>query len=64
MDNPTEEGKRRFSPDGIYKGEFTNEEDSDFWEVCTCSSECPNPCKGQCECKACSACYNDFLSME
>ena len=64
MEKPTEEGKRRHPPDGIYKGDFFDEADKDFWEVCTCSENCPDPCKGQCGCKACRANWNDFLSME
>lgn len=64
MKKPTEEGKIRYPPYGIYKGDFFNEADNDFWEVCTCSQHCPNPCKGQCGCNACNTTWNDFLSME
>jgi len=64
MEKPTEEGMRRHPPDGIYKGGFFADADKIFWEACTCSSDCPYPCKGQCDCKACNANYNDFLSME
>ena len=63
MEIPTNEGKRRYPPDGIYKGGFSDK-DKNFWEVCTCTKGCPDPCKGQCGCKACRACYNDFLSAE
>lgn len=31
---------------------------------CTCSAECPKPCKGGCGCPACQRNYGDFLSAE
>lgn len=61
MDTPTKEGKKRYPPDGVYTGGFS-EKDSEFWEICTCLPTCHNSCKGQCGCKACKACYADFLS--
>jgi hypothetical protein len=64
MDIPTEEGKKRYPPNGIYKGDFFDDSESSYWEVCTCKSECPDPCKGLCGCKACHANYMDFLSVE
>lgn len=65
MDMPTEEGKKRYPLfNGIYKGDFFNDNENSFWEVCTCKPECPDPCKGQCGCKACHTNYMDFLSLE
>ncbi len=52
---PTEEGRRRFPPNGIY---------AEAREVCTCEPGCSVPCKGECGCKACTAAYGDFLSVE
>lgn len=51
---PTEEGRKRYPPDGKYDGEF----------VCTCNVNCPDNCKGQCGCQACHVSYGDFLSAE
>lgn len=51
---PTEEGKRRYPPDGIYEDDYP----------CTCREDCPSACKGQCGCEACHAGYSDFLSMD
>lgn len=45
---PTEEGKRRWEPDGYYDG-----------DPCTCKPECPAACKGQCGCEGCRTAYND-----
>ena len=64
MDTPTEEGKKRYPPNGVYKGDFFAAGESNFWEICTCKQKCPDPCKGLCGCKACHASYMDFLSME
>ncbi|MBP1153007.1 MULTISPECIES: hypothetical protein [unclassified Methylocaldum] len=62
MKIPTQEGRKRYRPDGIYKGPFTN--DQTFWEVCTCVPECPDPCLGQCGCQACVTAYEDTLYFE
>lgn len=51
---PTEEGKKRHPPNGIYDSEY----------ACTCIPTCANPCKGGCGCKACDTAYQDFLSTE
>ena len=51
---PTEEGKLRYPPDGYYEG------DCKCHIPCTCTSECRNPCKGECGCEACRAEYVDF----
>jgi hypothetical protein len=51
---PTDEGRKRYPPDGIY----------DLAYPCTCQPSCPFDCKGQCGCKACHAAYGDFLSVE
>lgn len=54
MNTPTEEGKIRFPPDGIYDT-----------APCTCSTAaCNRPCKGECGCEACHLSYGDFLSVE
>lgn len=50
---PTDEGKNRYPPDGMYQG-----------EPCTCKPECPYNCKGECGCDACCAAYCDFLDTE
>ncbi len=50
---PTEEGKKRWPPNGVYAG-----------EPCTCEEDCSEPCKGECGCQACWGSYADFLSME
>jgi hypothetical protein len=46
---PSEEGLRRYPPDGLYDHEVP----------CTCQAECPPTCKGQCGCEACAAAYGD-----
>ncbi len=48
---PTEEGKRRWPPDGLYEN-----------APCTCKPECHEPCKGRCGCQACHVSYSDYLS--
>lgn len=48
MDIPTEEGKKRYPPDGVYRGDFFGENESNFWEICTCKQKCSDPCKGLC----------------
>ena len=55
--HPTEEGKRRYEPDGLYtvNGNAT---------PCTCVSACPTACKGGCGCDACSEAYGDYLSSQ
>jgi hypothetical protein len=45
MNTPTKEGKKRYPPNGVYKGDFFDDGESSFWEVCTCRSGCPDPCK-------------------
>lgn len=53
---PTTRGKEEYNdsdPPGYYED-----------HPCTCTKDCPSVCKGQCGCKACSACYSDFLSGE
>ena len=55
---PTEEGKKRYSPDGYYRDHPTDGERY----PCLCTEECMRPCKGECGCPACDASYNDYLS--
>jgi hypothetical protein len=62
MEQPTLEGKKRYRPDGIYKGPFPG--DPDFWEICTCEPQCPEPCAGQCGCAACKTARDDALYLE
>jgi len=50
---PTEEGLKRYPPDGVYMG-----------VACTCLSTCPSDCIGQCGCEACHNCYADYLSVD
>lgn len=54
-DEPTDEGRQRWEPDG-----YNHETD----EPCTCRESCERPCKGQCGCSACHDAYMDFLSVE
>ena len=61
--HPTEEGIKRYPPNGVYTGGF-GEEDKDWWLPCTCTQKCETPCKGECGCQACDMAYNDFLSAE
>ena len=56
----TDEGKRRYPPNGIYTGGMND--DPEMWDICTCQETCPPSCKGHCCCKACLMAYNDFLS--
>ncbi len=53
----TDETKRRHEPDGHYdvNGNHT---------PCSCTPECPYPCKGGCGCPACSEAYGDFLGSQ
>ena len=45
---PSEEGQRRYPPDGIYR------EAKDAGPVaCQCTPICRNPCRGECGCIAC-----------
>jgi|GEM_PF-1294160 len=62
MKTPSKEGKKRYRPDGFYKGPFMD--DQSFWEACTCAPECPDPCQGQCGCQACETAYEDTLYYE
>jgi hypothetical protein len=48
---PTEEGKKRFEFTLGYYDEIP----------CTCTDNCPDPCKGECGCSACRAAYCDSL---
>ncbi len=57
MVNPTEEGKRRWDPDGFYTANDNN-------TPCTCELSCALSCKGECGCEACSEAYGDFLSSQ
>jgi hypothetical protein len=50
---PTEIGKKKYPPDGMYE---------EAW-ACTCSESCPNDCKGECDCEACFACYCDAMDI-
>lgn len=59
MDEPTEEGKRRYPETGGY---YIVDEDERI--PCTCKPTCPVGCKGECGCKAEQASYADFLSGE
>jgi hypothetical protein len=56
---PTEEGYRRYPPDGCY---IATDDPEDIYS-CTCSKECPRPCKGKCGCEACDVAYQDLLSL-
>jgi hypothetical protein len=51
MDKPTEEGRKRYPPDGMLELAvmFSNAR-----LPCQCTPECKNPCDGQkCGCRAC-----------
>lgn len=58
---PTDEGKRRYPPDGYY---IANVEPGECGTPCTCKPSCPWACKGECGCEACHEGYGDFLSVE
>lgn len=54
MNTPTDEGRRRYPPDGYFldvEGLF----EGDTKEPCTCMPQCPAGCDGQCGCDACRA---------
>ncbi len=57
MTTPTETGKDRYDPDGLYNVNGNN-------TPCTCDPDCPSACKGGCGCEACSEAYGDFLSSQ
>lgn len=50
MKKPTEEGLRRYPPDGMYED-----------RPCTCTECCPPACKGECGCYACASAYCDAM---
>jgi hypothetical protein len=56
---PTEEGKKRWPPEGRYYGSWIGEEGYEYFAPCTCTPECPmsshrhTECKGSCGCAAC-----------
>ena len=56
---PTKTGVKAYPPNGYYMETHFHEE-----YPCTCTERCGPNCKGECGCKACSACWNDFLSSE
>lgn len=58
MGDSTEEGKRRYPPDGVYRdcGEPV--------AICTCGASCPDPCRGECGCEACKAAYFDSIEYD
>lgn len=51
--SPTAEGLSRFQPDGLFLG-----------KACTCKSDCPNPCRGNCGCLACQTAYRGFSVLD
>jgi hypothetical protein len=51
---PTEEGKRRYPPDGYYTVNVTP------GTPCTCTLTCNEYCKGECGCAACREAHGDF----
>jgi hypothetical protein len=50
---PTEEGVRRYEPDGYYTANGDR-------VPCTCKPTCSIACKGECGCKACQQAFQDF----
>lgn len=52
---PSEEGKRRYPPDGFHPG-F-----ADIRVACTCGPACADPCNGHCGCLACEHSLSDAL---
>jgi hypothetical protein len=48
---PSEQGKRRYPPDGVYTNGMVRVA---YWTVCTCAASCPTPCRGDCGCGACA----------
>lgn len=56
---PTDEGRRRYPPDGRYDADLEN---GDRGLPCTCTDACPMACRGYlggCGCRACGAAYAD-----
>jgi len=53
---PTDDGKRRYPPDGLYWI------DRDWCEPCTCTRHCAKVCRGECGCSACLASFEDSVS--
>jgi hypothetical protein len=51
---PTPEGRRRYPPNGLYR-DATN-----FQWACSCSPNCPEVCKGECGCEACTTVWEDI----
>ena len=51
---PTEEGKRRYPPDGYYTVNVTP------GTPCTCTLTCNEYCTGECGCAACREAHSDF----
>lgn len=58
---PTEEGRKRWPPEGRYYGSWIGDEytDYEYYAPCTCEPSCPESphghtdCKGTCGCAAC-----------
>lgn len=56
--NPSDEGMKRYPPNGRYEANSTP------GTPCTCKETCPSDCKGGCGCEACSEAYGDYLSSQ
>ena len=52
MNEPTEEGKRRWPPDGYLKLNSVAAEPDKL--ACSCAAACRPDCKGECGCEACA----------
>ncbi len=52
MNEPTEEGKRQWPPDGYLKLNSAAGEPDRL--ACVCTWTCQSDCKGECGCEACS----------
>lgn len=57
-DQPSNEGLKRYPPNGRYDANDSP------GPPCTCTTDCPSDCKGQCGCVACTDSYGDFLSSQ
>jgi hypothetical protein len=54
QNTPTEEGKRRYPPNGFSYASI----------ACACEPSCKKPCRGECGCPACSDIYLEYLDIE
>ncbi|MBP1151383.1 MULTISPECIES: hypothetical protein [Methylocaldum] len=60
MNGPTDEGKKRYPPNGLYQAKYMTQP-----HACTCTAECTDPCDGEdCGCSACLALHDGVASID